>query len=110
MSVPFATEVIPLRRDEYGVIRVAGTRVTLDTVIHVFKAGASAEDVVEQYPSLTLPDVYMVLSYYLRHRDEVETYLERRAREDEGVRRQNEARFDSRGIREMLLARRKEQG
>ncbi len=82
----------------------------MDTVIHVFKAGASAEDVVEQYPSLTLPDVYMVLSYYLRHRDEVETYLEKRAREDEEVRRQNEARFDPRGIREMLLARRKQQG
>jgi uncharacterized protein (DUF433 family) len=110
MSVPFATEVIPLQKDEHGVIRVAGTRVTLDTVIHTFKAGASAEEVVDQYPSLTLPDVYMVISYYLRHRAEVETYLERREREEEEVRRQNEAKFDPRGIREMLLARRNHRG
>jgi uncharacterized protein (DUF433 family) len=110
MSVPFATETIPLQRDRDGVIRVGGTRVTLDTVIHVFKEGVSAEEVVERYPSLTLADVYMVISYYLRHRAEVETYLELREREEEEVRRQNEARFDPRGVRERLLARRNQRG
>jgi uncharacterized protein (DUF433 family) len=106
MSVPFATEIIPLRKDEFGLIRVVGSRVTLDTIIHTFKAGASAEEVLDQYPSLTLPDVYMVIGYYLRHRNEVETYLAERARVEEEIRRQDEARFDRRGIREMLLARR----
>jgi uncharacterized protein (DUF433 family) len=110
MSVPFATEIVPLQKDEHGVIRVAGTRVTLDTVIHTFKEGASAEEVVDRYPSLTLPDVYMVFSYYLRHRDEVESYLQGRTREEEEVRRQNEAKFDPRGIREKLLARRNQRG
>lgn len=110
MSVPFATEVIPLRKDEHGVIRVGGTRVTLDTVLHVFKQGLSAEEIVDCYPSLTLADVYMVISYYLRHQSEIETYLERREREEEEVRRQNEARFDQRGIRERLMARRNQRG
>jgi uncharacterized protein (DUF433 family) len=110
MSVPFATEVIPLQRDKHGVIRVAGTRVTLDTVILTFKAGVSAEEIVDRYPSLTLADVYAVIGYYLRHRNEIETYLEAREREEEDVRRQNEARFDSKGVREMLLARRNQRG
>jgi uncharacterized protein (DUF433 family) len=110
MSVPFATEVIPLQRDKHGVIRVAGTRVTLETVILTFKAGVSAEEIVDRYPSLTLADVYAVIGYYLRHRNEIETYLEAREREEEEVRRQNEARFDPKGVREMLLARRNQRG
>ena len=40
MVVTITAEVIPLR-EEAGVIRVAGSRVTLDTIISVFNAGAT---------------------------------------------------------------------
>jgi uncharacterized protein (DUF433 family) len=61
--------------DADGVAYVSGTRVTLDTVITAFLEGGTAEEVVEQYPSLQLSDVYSVIGYYLRHKAEVDAYL-----------------------------------
>lgn len=39
-------------KDADGVVRVAGTRVTLDTVVAAFEEGATAEEIAQQYPSL----------------------------------------------------------
>ena len=90
-------------------VRVSGTRVTLDTVVAAFEEGATAEEIVFQYPSLDLAGVYAVIAYYLQHRPQVEDYLhQRQARADE-VQRQNEARFDPKGIRERLLVRRRKE-
>src|SRR5436190_9426108 len=101
------TQPVPLAPDAKGVIRVAGTRVTLDTVAAAFDRGATAEEIAQQYPSLELADVYSVLGYLLRHRDEVSEYLAGRANEHSVVRAQNEQRFDPKGVRARLLARRK---
>ena len=98
---------IPIETDADGVIRVAGTRVTLDALVAAFNEGATAEEIVQQYPSLELGDVHAVIGYYLHNRAEVEQYLERRREEALGVRRENEARFDPEGIRDRLLARRR---
>ena len=58
---------VPLAMGADGVIRVSGTRVTLDTVLAAFREGATAEEIVQQYPSLALADVYQVIGYALRH-------------------------------------------
>ncbi len=108
MTLTISTEPLPLLTDRDGVVRVRGTRVTLDTVVAAFNEGATAEEIVQQYPSLQLADVYAVISYYLRSHSEVDTYLQKRQKQAEEVRRQNEARFDPQGIRERLLARRTE--
>ncbi|MCC6298811.1 MAG: DUF433 domain-containing protein [Anaerolineales bacterium] len=100
-----APEVIPLETDERGVIRVSKTRVTLDTIVIAFKDGATAEEIAQQYPTVPLSDVYYVIGYYLRKRDEVETYLRERNREADELRAQVEARDNPIGIRERLLAR-----
>jgi len=100
------SEVMPLVTDADGVIRVGETRVTLDSVVAAFRRGATAEEIVEQYPSLNLADVYHVLGYYLRHRARVEAYLAKRASLAQEVREANEALFDPSGVRDRLLARR----
>ena len=100
-----ATEVIPLETDEHGVIRVSNTRVTLDTVVTAFKAGATAEEIAQQYPTIPLADVYYVIGYYLHKQDEVEVYLGKRNQEAEELQKQIEARINPIGIRERLLAR-----
>ncbi|MEW6351858.1 MAG: DUF433 domain-containing protein [Thermodesulfobacteriota bacterium] len=105
MELSFAADKIPLATDTAGVVRVGNTRVTLDTVVAAFCAGATAEEIVRQYPTLHLADVYQVISYYLRHRLEVEAYLQHRRNLAEAVRRQNESAFDPEGIRNRLLAR-----
>jgi uncharacterized protein (DUF433 family) len=80
--------------------------VSLDTVIGAFNLGCSAEEIVMKYPSLQLPDVYDVITYYLHHREDVEDYLEQRRAQAEEIRRKIEQRFPTQGIRERLLARR----
>ena len=96
---------VPLRTDVDGVVRVGQTRVSLDTVVEAFGDGATAEEIVQQYPSLRLPDVYLALGYYLDHLEEVNAYLLDREQLATSVRQQNEARFDPRGVRQRLLAR-----
>lgn len=63
VSVP-QVETLPLEMDAHGVIRVGKTRVTLDTVVAAFDEGATAEEIVQQYPTLLLADVYSVIGYY----------------------------------------------
>jgi uncharacterized protein (DUF433 family) len=106
MTLVIATEPIPLETDADGVARVGGTRVTLDTIVAAFNEGATAEEIVHQYPSLHLADVYAVISYYLRRRSDVEAYLRQRQQRADEIRKQNESRFDPQGVRDRLLARR----
>ena len=104
------TEVIPLTVDAHGVLRVGHTRVTLETVLAAFADGATAEEIVQQYPSLHLADVYSVIGYYLHHTSEIDAYLRQRRAQREVIRQQNETRFDPHGVRERLLARRTSSG
>jgi uncharacterized protein (DUF433 family) len=97
---------VPLSADDFGVIRVSGTRVPLDTVVHVFLAGASAEEIADRFSTLSLADVYSAIGYYLRHREEVDRYLAERERDAEEVRALVEARQGPSLTRERLLARR----
>lgn len=97
----------PLRADENGAVRVGKTRVTLDTVIGAYEDGATVEEIVIDYPTLQLKDVYAVIAYYLGHREEIEAYLEQRRQEAEEIRQKVEACFPPDGIRDRLLARRK---
>ena len=98
-------EPVPLEADVHGVVRVGGTRVTLDSVVAAFELGATAEEIAQQYSSLDLADVYAVIGYYLHHHEDVEAYLEQRRRTAADVRRENEARFGLMGVRARLLAR-----
>lgn len=100
------TEAVPLHTDADGVVRVGHTRVTLDTIVMAFMEGATAEEITQQYPSVSLADVYYTIGYYLRRQPDVEAYLDRRQQNAERVRQQNESRFDPAGIRARLLARR----
>jgi uncharacterized protein (DUF433 family) len=107
MAEALMTESIPLVVGTDGVMRVGGTRVTLETILAAFAKGATAEEIAQQYPSVSLADVYQVIGYYLRHTSEVEPYLARRRQEIHEVRIANESMWPPDGIRDRLLARRK---
>lgn len=106
MTLDIRANPVPIEVNADGVALIGGTRVTLDTVVGAFKLGATAEEIVQQYSALTLPDVYAVLAYYLWAQDEVETYLTGRQARAAEVRAANERQFDPNGIRARLLARR----
>jgi len=99
-------EEIPLAKDSHGVYRVGGTRVTLDLVVRAFNRGATAEEIVQKFPSLELSDVYQVIGYYLKYRTELSEYLKKREI-DEGTLLAGHPEWAPTGLRERLMARRK---
>jgi uncharacterized protein (DUF433 family) len=106
MALTLHIDPLPLRIDEYGVIRVGDSQVLLDIVIREFHNGAEPEAIAHGYPTLNLADVYAVLAYYLRHRQEIDDYLDTRHQEAEKLRQEIEARQPSRvELRAKLLAR-----
>jgi uncharacterized protein (DUF433 family) len=106
MGLAIGTEPVPLRVDADGTVRVGGTRVTLDTVVAAFTEGLTAEEIAQQYASVSLCDVYAAIAYYLRHQDEVKGYLREREKKAAELRTEAEARSSPVGFRERLLARR----
>lgn len=108
MKLSIEPETAPLTTGQDGVVRTGKSRVTLDTIVYAFNEGANAEQILERYPTLRLADIYSVIGYYLRHRTEVDTYLKDREAFRSEVRRENESRFPSTGLREKLLARRRQ--
>jgi uncharacterized protein (DUF433 family) len=102
-----ATTTVPLAADEAGVLRVAGTRVSLDSVVYAFDEGATPEEIAQDFPTLNLADIYSVLSYYLQSRAEVEEYLGQREARRAALRKELEARSSPDGLRERLLARKR---
>jgi uncharacterized protein (DUF433 family) len=97
---------VPLREEASGVIRVGDSRIPLERVVAEFERGASPESIVHAYDTLCLADVYAVIAYYLRHKDEVQAYVRRREEEAEELQRKIEAAQPPRpGFWEELRAR-----
>ena len=57
------------------VYRIAGTRVSLDSVVYCFCNGESPESIVQSFPTLTLEQVFEAIAYYLDHREEIDDYI-----------------------------------
>ncbi|MBP8002566.1 MAG: GrpB family protein [Chloroflexi bacterium] len=71
-----------------------------------YKQGQTADEIVDDFPTVTLPEVYGVIAYYLQNIEKVEAYLQRREEEAALLREKIEARQGSQeGLRERLLAR-----
>jgi uncharacterized protein (DUF433 family) len=67
---------------------VAGTRVSLDSVVYRFLEGLSPETIVtECFPTLTLEQVYGAITYYLANRADVDAYLRASEAEEEAFSR-----------------------
>jgi uncharacterized protein (DUF433 family) len=66
---------------------IAGTRVSLDSLVAAFLEGLSPEAIVtECFPSLTLAQAYGGITYYLDHRSEIDAYLQQADAEFEALR------------------------
>jgi hypothetical protein len=78
----------------------------LDVVVREFNNGAEPESIAHGYSTLRLSDVYAVIAYYLRHRKEIDDYLNARREEAARLRQEIEAAQPNRTeLRAKLLAR-----
>ncbi len=111
MPIILQSETPPLRQDALGALRVGRSRVLLELVVRAFQDGATPEAIAQRYPAATLADIYAVIAYYLRHRQEIEAYLTEREQRAQEVRRRIE---DHQGnladLRDRLLARQRSGG
>jgi uncharacterized protein (DUF433 family) len=98
---------VPLQVDARGTVRVGGTRVTLETVIGAFNRGASPDEIAASFPTVNLGDIYAVIGYYLRHRAEVDAYLESAEREAAAMRHQIESQPGYAALRDRALTKRR---
>ena len=57
------------------VYRIAGTRVSLDSVVYCFWNGESPESIVQSFPTLTLEQVFGAIAFYLDHQEEIDNYI-----------------------------------
>jgi uncharacterized protein (DUF433 family) len=106
MELVLQTEAPPLRRDSSGGLRLGNSRVLLELVIRAFEDGATPEAIAQRYPTTTLAEVYSVIAYYLRHREEIAKYLQEREQLAEGVRERIESQQrDFSELRSRILAR-----
>ena len=55
--------------------RVAGTRVSLDSIVYCFWNGDSPESIAQSFPVLTLEQVFGAIAYYLDHQDDIDEYI-----------------------------------
>lgn len=70
-----ANEYIEIREGGYY---IAGTRVSLDVLVHDFRGGESPETILQSYPSIgSLAKVYGAITFILEHPEEIAAYVRR---------------------------------
>jgi uncharacterized protein (DUF433 family) len=58
-----------------GVYRIGDTRISLDSIVYLFREGLSAEAMVDSYPALSLEQVHGAIAFYLGNQQEIDRYL-----------------------------------
>lgn len=105
MGLATTTLSTPFSIDEQGVVRIGGSRVTLEQIVHAFDAGASAEEIVETYPSLDLGDVYATIAFIIKNREQVDTYIAENAAAGERAHEEWERRYSTSELRRRIRER-----
>jgi len=95
----------PLHQDGRGVIRVIGSRITLDTLVHIYQRGDTLEEIHEGFPSLSLEQIKGVIAWYLNHTAEANEYLAIGETKAEELRKEIENDPRHKELRELLKRR-----
>ncbi len=76
-----AYPVSPYIEQRNGGLYVAGSRVSLDSVVISFQEGASPEGIVQSFPTLKRSQVYGAIAYYLENEEMIKEYIAEGQRE-----------------------------
>ena len=71
--------------------RVAGSRVSLDSIVHAYWEGRMPEAIAADFPSLSLEQIHGAIAFYLSQRQEVDSYLSSRSKRWDALRTASEA-------------------
>ena len=67
-----AKEYVEKRNDGYY---IAGSRVSLDSIVYEFLSGSSAEAIQQAFCTTTLEEIYGAITFYLANQSDVDEYL-----------------------------------
>lgn len=84
---------------------VAGTRVSLDSIVYASLAGRTAESIAQAFPALSLEQVYGAIAFYLANRPEIDAHLTN-AKADFEDKRERARQQDPRFYQKLAEARR----
>ena len=70
-------------------MRVGDTRVSLDSIVYFYREGESPESIADNYPALTLEQIYGAIAYYLANKQEIDAWLAEGERAAESQHRQS---------------------
>jgi uncharacterized protein (DUF433 family) len=62
---------------------IEGTRISLDSVVYAFLNGESPESIAQNFPLLSLEQVYGAIAFYLANRELIDEYLKEGEKEFE---------------------------
>ncbi len=68
--------------------RLAGTRMSLDSIVYAWRRGEVPDGTLDSFPSLSLEQIYGALAFYLANREEIDEYLRQGEIEFEKMRKQ----------------------
>ena len=69
---------------------VAGTRVSLDSLVHAFRQGESPETICQNFELLRLEEVYGAIAFYLANQVGIDEYLQRQEGKSQDASHRNE--------------------
>jgi uncharacterized protein (DUF433 family) len=97
-------EGVPLSQDQdqYGSIRVTGSRVTLDTIVHRYQVGDSVADIHDGFPTVSIEQIKAILDWYHKHQAEADEYLHEGEAAGEKLRQEIESRPEYIAFREKI--------
>jgi uncharacterized protein (DUF433 family) len=67
---------------------IAGTRVSLDSVVYAYWQGHSPETIAQSFSALSLEQIYGAIAYYLRHRKAVDASIRKAEQTGEALRQE----------------------
>jgi uncharacterized protein (DUF433 family) len=72
-----------------GAYRIADSRVSLASVVYAWRDGLSPESIKENFPVLTLEEVYGAITFYLANQEKIDKYLSLNEAEFESARQRS---------------------
>jgi uncharacterized protein (DUF433 family) len=101
-------DTVPLVQWENGTIRVRGSRVTLDTIVHKMEMGDSVERIHRGFPTVSVKQIKEILAWYFANKVEADEYLREQEATGDYIRKTIESTPEYRAFREEFLRRKAE--
>jgi uncharacterized protein (DUF433 family) len=77
--IPMTLAISPTKQyieQRNGGYWIQGTRISFDSVVYSFLNGEAPESIAQNFPLLSLEQVYGAIAFYLANREIVDAYLE----------------------------------